>query len=344
MGKESWKWDPEQSTSFKTLKEVVMVTPTLVFPTDNDQFEVEADSSDLASGVVLSQLQQNTWKPIAYMSKALNDVERNYKVHDKEMLAIMRALAKWQHYLQGVRQPFKVWMDHKNLEYFMTVRKLNHQQARWSLELVDYDFNLRHCSGQSNKKADLLSRQKDHQEGVGEDNTGVMMLKQKFFRALETKEENADVELMDKIWKSRWKVEDKVKEKVQKKERDWEEENGIIMWEGSIYVPKDKRLRDEVTRLHHNTHEADHPGQFKTVELILWNYWWPRIHGDVRAYVDGCSQCQQMKTSPEKPRGKLSLNGIPQRIWQHISVDIIMQLPSSRRYDAIMVVVDCLLK
>ena len=65
-------------------------------------------------------------------------------------------------------------------------------------------------------------RQKDHQEGMGQDNTGVTVLKQEFFRALNMKEEDADVELTDKIQKSKWKVEDKVKGKVQKKERDWE--------------------------------------------------------------------------------------------------------------------------
>ena len=136
---------------------------------------------------------------------------------------------------------------------------------------MDYDFTLRHHSEHSNKKADLLTRWKDYQEGVEEDNTGVMVLKQEFFRALEMKEEDADMELMDKIQKLRWKVEDKVKEKVQK-ERDWEEENSVIMWEGRIYVLKDKRLRDDVMHLHHDTHKAGHPGWFKTAELILQSY------------------------------------------------------------------------
>ena len=82
---------------------------------------------------------------------------------------------------------------------------------------------------------------------------------------------------MKKIRKSK-KIEDKVKEKVERKEKDWEEEDGIITWEGRIYVPKDKDLRDEVIHLHHDTYAAGHPGRFKTAELVLRNYWWPRIH------------------------------------------------------------------
>ena len=71
------------------------------------------------------------------------------------MLAIIQVLEEWRHYLMGERQLFEIWTDHKNLEYFMTARKLNCQQAIWSLELTDYDFI---PQDPSKKKADLLSR------------------------------------------------------------------------------------------------------------------------------------------------------------------------------------------
>ena len=93
-GNESWTWDLEHATSLQKLKESVTTSLVLAFPTDDDQFWVEADSSDFVSGAVLSQSQHEIWKPVAYMSKALNEVERNYKVHNKEMLAIMHALAE----------------------------------------------------------------------------------------------------------------------------------------------------------------------------------------------------------------------------------------------------------
>ena len=60
-------------------------------------------------------------------------MERNYEIHDKEMLAIIRALEEWRHFLEGARHPVEIWTDHKNLEYFMTAKKLNRCQARWSL-------------------------------------------------------------------------------------------------------------------------------------------------------------------------------------------------------------------
>ena len=65
------------------------------------------------------------WRPVAYFSKSLNQTERNYDVHDKEMLGVMRCLEAWRHFLEGNKAKFEIWTDHKNLEYFMTSKTLN---------------------------------------------------------------------------------------------------------------------------------------------------------------------------------------------------------------------------
>lgn len=65
------------------------------------------------------------WHPITFYSKSLNAVKWNYKIHDKEMLAVMRVLEEWRHFLEGEKHKMEIWIDHKNLEYFMTVKKLN---------------------------------------------------------------------------------------------------------------------------------------------------------------------------------------------------------------------------
>ena len=179
--------------------------------------------------------------------------------------------------------------------------------------------------------------------GVEDGNAGVMVLKQEFFWAMQIEVGDPSDELMKKIRKS-GNVKEKVREEAEGKETNWEEKDGVITWEGRVYVPKDRKLRDKVIHIHHNTMETGHLGRFKTAELILRNYWWPRIHGDVCVYVDGCSWCQQKKTFPSKPRGKMFPNKVPQNIWQYVSVDLITQLPPSLSYDAIMVVVDCLSK
>ena len=92
---------------------------------------MEVDTSDYVMGGVLSmECGDGLWRPVAFLSKSLNETERNYEIHDKEMLAIIRGLEVWRHLLEGVQTKFEIWTDHKNLEYFMKAQKLNRRQAR----------------------------------------------------------------------------------------------------------------------------------------------------------------------------------------------------------------------
>ena len=139
-GKKEWKWEKEHQEAFEELKEKITSQPVL------------------AIGGVLSQEQDGKWRPIVFLSRTMQAAERNYEIYDKELLAIVEALAKWRQYLLDAAEPFEVWMDHENLKYFKEPHKLNGQQARWYLKLQDYDFTLKHIPGKMNTKADILSR------------------------------------------------------------------------------------------------------------------------------------------------------------------------------------------
>ncbi|KAH9271466.1 hypothetical protein BASA83_006318 [Batrachochytrium salamandrivorans] len=83
----------------------------------------------------------------------MNSAERNYEIYDKELLAVVDSFKHWRHFLQGGHHPVTVLCDHKNLEYFMTTKKLTRRQARWSLELSEYDFTLTHRPGKAQWKS-----------------------------------------------------------------------------------------------------------------------------------------------------------------------------------------------
>ena len=88
------------------------------------------DALDYAmEGVLLIEGEDGVWKLVAFLLKSLNEMERNYKIHDKEILAIIRELEAWRHLLERVQFRFEIWIDHKNLEYFMKAQKLNRRQA-----------------------------------------------------------------------------------------------------------------------------------------------------------------------------------------------------------------------
>jgi hypothetical protein len=176
-------WGLPQEDSFMKLKEHVTSAPVLVLPNDDLPFRLEADGSGIAIGAVLLQqnIDDNVWHPIAFLSKALNPVERNYEIYDTEMLAIIQGLEEWRHYLEGARHPIEIWTDHKNLEYFRVAQKLNRRQARWSLYLSRFDFMLHHKPGRSMGKPDALSRRADHGSCQG-DNDNLTLLAPELFR------------------------------------------------------------------------------------------------------------------------------------------------------------------
>jgi len=89
------------------------------------KMRVEADASKYATGRVLSmKCKDEKWRPVDFISKSLNETKRNYKIHNKEMLAIVRYLDEWRHLLKGAQNKFEIWSNYKNLEYFMSSQKL----------------------------------------------------------------------------------------------------------------------------------------------------------------------------------------------------------------------------
>jgi len=121
-----WNWGERQQKAFEELKKRFTTEPVLVTPDLDREMRVEADASDFATrGVLLMKCEDEKWRPVAYISKSLNEAKRNYEIYDKEMLAIIRCLEAWRHFLEGAKDRFEIWTDHKNLKYFMKAQKLN---------------------------------------------------------------------------------------------------------------------------------------------------------------------------------------------------------------------------
>ena len=245
-----WKWGSNQEDSFDGLCASITSTLVLTFAEDSKHFRVEADSSDFVMGAVLLQLSDNDgkWHPIAFYSKSLNAVERNYEIHDKEMLAIICALKEWRHFLEGSHHKSKIWTDHKNLEYFMTAKKLNQWQARWSLYLSPFDFSLHHQPGRSMEKPDALSRHADHGDRSA-DNDNIMLLMPELFviRALEgITVEGEERDVLQEIcqWNHAGEQEDLVVTAAKAlqeacgnavRSSEWKESDGLLLFRDRIY-------------------------------------------------------------------------------------------------------------
>ncbi|KAL5498599.1 hypothetical protein ACEPAH_1953 [Sanghuangporus vaninii] len=328
-GKVEWKWGKEEQDAFEELKRRLSSPPVLAIPNAEDPFRVEADASDFATGGVLLQKQEGRWKVIAYRSSTFLEAERNYEIYDKEMLAIVQALKEWRQYLQGASKPFEVWTDHANLTYFRSPQKLNCRQARWRLDLAEFDFTLMHKSGKTLGKADLLSRRADYDKGE-RDNEGITFIKEQWL-------------VRGIVQTTRDTLLEKIKE-AQAKEEETERPKSVKMRDGGWrlgsrwYVPAS--VREVVMKEHHDSTLAGHPGATKMIQLILRRYWWPKLSGDVRAYVRGCDRCQRTKALRTTRAKVLHPNEVPEAPWQIVTVDLIGELPESNGFNAICVIVD----
>ena len=220
-------------------------------------------------------------------------MERNYEIYDKELLAIVEALAKWRQYLLDAMKPFEIWMNHENLKYFREPHKLNGRQARWYLKLQDYNFKLKHILEKTNTKADILSR-KD-QVNTKEDNKDVQLLKDEIWARrtiakitmLGRKVKPEEGNILKKIRKNNIREKEVVKALEKKDRLTWKEDDMIYM-EGRIYVPNNKDLKEEILKEHYDPADVGHPGQHRMQELIKRTYWWPGLKEDVKKYVQGC--------------------------------------------------------
>jgi hypothetical protein len=138
-------WGEEEMAAFKALKDSFATAPLLSHVDPELPLVVEADASDFAIGMVLSQSGPNSkLLPIAFYSRKLSPAELNYDVHDKELLAVVTAFQQWRHYLEGSPHRITVFSDHKNLVYFSQSHTLNRRQARWSQTLSQHDFVIVH--------------------------------------------------------------------------------------------------------------------------------------------------------------------------------------------------------
>ncbi len=163
------------------LKDLCSSYPILHSPNWTHQFFMDTDVSDFALGVVISQEFTDGWHPIAFHSHTLLPAEKNYDVHDKEMVAIIYGFKCGRPYFLGANHPIMVCTDHKNLQYFRQPQKIMGRQAWWMEFLQDFNYRLEHIPGHTNTVTDLLSQRKDLNEEVNT-NTCILLPLSLFIR------------------------------------------------------------------------------------------------------------------------------------------------------------------
>ncbi|KAG7674333.1 hypothetical protein KSW81_006127 [Nannochloris sp. 'desiccata'] len=363
-------WTTKQTQALEALKTALSTAPVLKNPEFGKPFVITTDASEFAVGAVLSQSTPEGERPVAFISQTLSDTERRWPTHDRELHAIVCALKRWRHYVEGV--PITVLTDHNSLKYFMEQKELSKRQVRWLETLLEYgnDLLIKYLPGKANVVADALSRRADFELPPVSDTVLPQLLRVQGIRVNSVRVNSIVHFEPNQGWLAELKdalVKDPLYKKVvapapvsnRRRRRSLAPPPSVLDFEYSVqndliyahskgrkklFVPF-KKLQAKVLAANHDHVTAGHVGMDKTTELVSRHYYWRGIAQTVQRYVKSCLLCQRMKSNNQKPAGLLQPLPVPDHNWEHVSLDLIGPLPTTLNgFDCIVTVVDKLSK
>jgi hypothetical protein len=275
--KGAFKWSPEAQLTFDKMKKVMSMCPVLALPDFAQPFTVECDASREGIGAVIMQNRH----PIVYESRKLRGPELLYTIYDKEMLAIMHALAKFRQYLVGAK--FALRTNHNNLKYFLDQKDLNERQQKWVSKIQAYDFDIEFVKGKNNVVADALSRRPSVYAMTD------ISVDWKAHLLVEYSKNKFACEVMDgQVQDDNFRIMD-----------------DIIYYKGRIFLVPESTFKAKVLQASHDSPVAGHQGFIKTYRQIWERFAWKGLKEDVMRHMKECTTCQANKDEHTHPAGLL---------------------------------------
>ncbi|KAG3233964.1 hypothetical protein PI124_g20977 [Phytophthora idaei] len=320
-----WKWTAEYQQAFDAVTQGLTETPILAVADQDRPFHVVCDASDFAIGCALMQHDhEGRDRVVYYQSRQLKPAERNYPVHDKELLAMKYALAKFRVYLLG-SGPFVVYTDHASLRTAVKSPHISQRMARWLSFFAEYDFRVEYKPGRLNVVAVTLSCRPDYAVKTADANRiGVERVSA------------PSSSLIDDV-KDAYASDADAKQLLSYASASSDEARRNA---NRILVSNDYDLRVRIMYEYHDADTAGHLGHEKTYLLLTRDFYWNYQYKWVRMYVRACEVCQRVKPAAFSQAPLQSLP-TPSECWQSISMDFVFGLPpDSKRRTGVVVFVD----
>lgn len=323
-------WTEEAQKAFEGLKSILSSAPVLHSPDFSQPFYIHCDASKTGIGAVLVQKNaEGDEIPIAFMSRKLNQAQRNYSVTEQECLAAMLSIKKFRAYVEG--HEFTVITDHASLKWLMSQTDLSTRLARWALKLQGYRFNIEHRKGSQNVVPDTLSRantddlsevlcvsELGNDSGVFVDINSAHFNSEDYKKLLERVRNNIDatpdLKIIDGFLYRR--TEHAIGEQT----------TDDMAWK--LWIPQS--LIPELLKKHHDDPLSSHCGINKTLERIRRYYFWPNLVNDVKNYINACEKCKTTKHPNKIMRPPMGNTGESHRFFQKLYVDFLGPYPRSR--------------
>lgn len=323
-----WKWGEAQAQAFQELKRLLTSAPILTQPDYALPFVLRTDASNYALGAVLLQGETHRdERPIEYASRLLTAAERNYSTTEREALAVVWAVEKFQGYIDG--HQVRVSSDHQPLKWLLALKSPTGRLVRWAMKLQPFDLKLDYTPGKANLIADTLSRPPCDEQG--RDTCGVCTvivdIPQWDLTTLRA-EQLADPEVSKIVKELEGKEEVGVK--------TWTD-RGYYMSRGILYRYTDaesedpqlvvpESLRKKVMIECHDSSTSGHGGIERTLHRVSQRFYFPGMRRYVEEYLKSCIECQRYKASNQKPSG-LVQTPVPAQRFEVLAVDLFGPLP-----------------
>ncbi|KAF1327253.1 Pol protein, partial [Globisporangium splendens] len=357
-----WDWTNDVMNAFIDVKESLVRAPVLALPDHTKAFSVVCDASDFAIGCALMQKDDDGHeRVVSYQSRLLRAAEKNYPVHDKELLAIKYALLKFRVHLLGATL-FVVYTDHASLRTAINSPHLSQRMARWLAFFSEFNFRVEYKPGKENVLADALSRRPDYESSVDDSSDALCLertpdLMHLSISRVQTKLKDNIQSLYAKDDECRLLIahfdgssKESLPAKLESKLARFSYHDGLLWHRLSnfdyprVYVPHDQDLKLSILHEFHDAPASGHLGREKTFLQVSNVFWWPHQYKWVANYVRSCEQCQRVKPAG-KNKAPLHPLPIPQDCWKSVSMDFVFGFPEDKaRNTGVVVFVDRLSK
>jgi len=151
-----FEWGEAQESGFQALKDALCGDTVLAYPLKTGLFVLDTDASLHAMGAVLSQVQGDEERVIAYASKSFGPSQQRYCTTKRELLAVVHFVTLFRPYLVG--QHFVIRTDHASLIWLINFKQTDNMYCNWIMKLEQYDYEIQHRPGEKHGNADALSR------------------------------------------------------------------------------------------------------------------------------------------------------------------------------------------